>query len=344
MSSAQQQAVTLPVNNLHASTAFYISALQPLGYCLISKVQHKTTTSSFESIGLGPSNTNRVDVFLSEAGRSAHYSKGRKTAHIVFPAPSRAAVRDCYTAALYAGGKALESPNTREDGVFAAIFTDVDENKVEVCFSVPNSRAASTQDDATAVAAPVSQRSKTIETWRDDVAESVAQSPAPGSYPSGRLSSSAPTPSASTEARTTYYPVPAKHQRALSFNSGTPDDAVRQTARRLSIPAASPRDIPGNKGVVGALLGAAAGAAVAYAVVRSREDGKQKEADFDARMATRDRVKAEARSHAADAVTDGVPGLSRPKNRSGIGTTRASDRDSGYYSAESSAGMTTQQS
>jgi len=338
MTSTPQQAVTLPVNSLQASTSFYVAALQPLNYCLISQVQHKTTTSSSEAIGLGPSNTNRIDVFLSQAGRSAGYSRGGKTAHIVFPAQSRAAVSDCYTAALYAGGRAVAPPKLTKDGVFTAIFNDVDGNKVEVCFCAADSEAASTQEEPATTTVPRSQHSKIIETWRDDVAESVAQSTPPGSYPSGRLSSSAPSLNHSAGARTIYYPISATRQRAPSLDSGKIDGSERQTAQISSTTATPTRDIPGSKAIVKTLLGAAAGAAVAYAVVRNREDSKQKEADFDARMAARDRVKAEARSYAAETVTDEVRCPWETKARSGMTNPRLVDRGSGYYSAASMKG------
>ncbi len=339
MTSTPQQAVTLPVNSLQASTSFYVAALQPLNYCLISQVQHKTTTSSSEAIGLGPSNTNRIDVFLSQAARSARYSRGGKTAHIVFPAQSRAAVSDCYTAALYAGGRAVAPPKLTKDGVFTAIFNDVDGNKVEVCFCAADSEAASTQEEPATTTVPRSQHSKIIETWRDDVAESVAQSTAPKSYPGGRLSSSAPSPNHSTGARTIYYPISATRQRAPSFDSGKINGSARRTAQISSTTATPTREIPGSKAVVRTLLGAAAGAAVAYAVVRSREDSKQKEGDFDARIAAKDRVQAEARSYAAATAADEIRCPWGTKTRFGMANTRPVDRGSGYYSAASMRGL-----
>lgn len=185
-------------------------------------------------------------------------------AHIAFTARSRAAVRDFYAAALTAGGRSNGAPASRsdEDGHFNAAILDLDGNSIEVVFrNGPDCR-----DDGTVI-----EHSRVI-TWRRTVTESFHDDRSVVSSRSPLLSS------AQTSAPATPSVVPAAASKAPSIARSVSDTAIPQA------PAASESGNNGGvaKQIIGTLLGAAAGAAVAYAMVASERDSAKKEKDFEA--------------------------------------------------------------
>lgn len=255
--------IGLTVSHLPASTSFFLSALQPLGYKYIGECGSQ--------IGLG---IRDADFFLCQE------SPGIKAgaAHIAFTAPSRTAVRDFYTAALTAGGRPNGAPATRcdEDGHFNAAVLDLDGNSIEVVFR----NGLDVDDDGTVVS-----HSRVIK-WQRSVHETYE------SYRSSRSVVTSRSKAAPTEVSTA---TPSVVSQPASVASKAPSIA-RSVSEPVAVPQAQPTD-SGNgaaKTIIGTLLGAAAGAAVAYAMVRSEQDSAKKEADFSAFTDAKNTVKAAA--------------------------------------------------
>ncbi|CAE7209701.1 glyoxalase family protein [Pyrenophora teres f. teres] len=248
--------IGLTVSHLPTSTSFFLSALQPLGYRYIGETGNQ--------IGLG---INDADFFLCQE------TPGVKAgaAHIAFTAPSTTAVRNFYAAALRAGGRPNGAPGSRcsENGHFNAAVLDFDGNSIEVVYrNGPDMR-----HDGTII-----EHSRVI-TWSRTVTHS-------SSYYESRSSASSSS-SAS----------PVMTPQTESVASKAPS-----VARTVSAPTVVPVPEPqsnsnngsGTQHLLGTLLGAAAGAAVAYAFVRSEQDSAKKEADFSAFMDAKNAVKTAA--------------------------------------------------
>lgn len=321
--------MTLPVSNLARSTSFYLAALSPLGYGFISRVQHETLTTSSEAVGLGPQGSSRVDVFLSQSSRDGAASPN--SAHVVFPAISRIAVREFYAAALQAGGQPVARPDNlpTSDGMFATIITDLDGNRIEVCFADPSSRSGEDPPEQTAqFASPRPETNSAIDEWREGVADSVA----PESVTSLATPTSAKSTSASQalksaalaagQSQTLKSVVSAAAQSKMS--SKRPEENSRTAASTKSSQKGSSISTPsldvGGKAVAGTLIGAAAGAALAYTMIQSKKDSQGREEEHQRRLRT-DEAKAEARAH-----------RELDQRLQSSGKIETTDRDSGYSS------------
>lgn len=208
-------------------------------------------------------------------------------AHIAFTAHSRTAVRDFYTAALTAGGRPNGAPAARcgDEDSFNAAVLDFDGNSIEVVFR----NRPDVMHDGTVI-----EHSRVI-TWQRSVSESYTDS---RSVVSSRTAKPAPSEVAS-KAPT----VVSKAPTAASISRSVSEPIVPQVT-----PASDAGDGAAKK-IIGTLLGAAAGAAVAYAMVRSEQDSAKKEADFSAFMDAKNIVKTAA-SHLAGASSQ--PKLSLP--------------------------------
>ncbi|KAF2871016.1 hypothetical protein BDV95DRAFT_594931 [Massariosphaeria phaeospora] len=278
--------IGLTVSHLPTSCSFFLAALQPLGYRFIGQQGNQ--------IGLG---IHDADFFLCQE------TPGVKAgaAHIAFTAPSRTAVRDFYTAALNAGGRPNGAPASRSEeiGHFNAAILDLDGNSIEVVFS----NGPDLRDDGTVI-----EHSRVI-TWQRTVAESYRDDRS--------VVSSRTAQSASKQALVPAAPA----SRAPSIASRAPSVASKASmSRSVSAPVAVPQVAPppsatgdgAAKKIIGTLIGAAAGAAVAYAMCKSEQDSAKKETDFNAFM----KAKAAA-SHvvhaAAQAIDQPKPSLQDPQ-------------------------------
>ncbi|KAI9653706.1 MAG: hypothetical protein M1831_005734 [Alyxoria varia] len=319
-----QEPLTIPVQNLSVASSFYVNALRPLGYHFISQTQHQTANGTYSNaVGLGPQNFSRVDLFLSQ---SAHGARTSKPAHVVFPAGSRTVVREFYAAALNAGGKLVERPHLQgSEGIFGATVADVDGHKIEVstCEAVTQATEAQNAGDPASVPEP-----QGIQRWRTDVAESTVSGSAPSKSAHGSKRGTVPPAGSVASSKA--------HSQTQSRKDGAASNTSGPTSKGKTAPPPSSTIDVGGKKVVGTILGAAAGAALAYTMVRSKQDSGRREDDFASRMAARERVKTEASAHAPLAQTMPVYSDSerRDKSRS-IRRYSLADRDSGYYSAGS---------
>ncbi|THY36302.1 hypothetical protein D6D01_00584 [Aureobasidium pullulans] len=188
------------------------------------------------------------------------------------------AVRDFYAAALTAGGQPNGSPAFRgcNDCIFNAAVLDLDGNSIEVIYH-------QIEDDD--IYTTVSGGSRVL-THRRGIVNVL------GDEDRSTFISTSPNPAPSTAQSTPQSKAPS----------------LIRTASAPAVPAVSQASSPDNgfqitgKAIIGTILGAAAGAAVAYAMIRSEQDGAQLEAEFAeamSRKAASSRASSKAPSKAA---------------------------------------------
>jgi hypothetical protein len=209
------------------------------------------------------------------------YSVNAGAAHIAFTAPSRSAVRGFYAAALNAGGRPNGAPSSRtdDDDHFNAAVLDFDGNSIEVVFR----NAPDLRTDGTVI-----EHSRVI-TWQRSIAET---------YQYDRTVTSAHT--SYTASRQTVAPASVAPSTApvvvsmaptiasMASMATTAANMVRSVSAEVSASQAAissnPTDSGAAKTLIGTLLGAAAGATVAYALYKSEQDSAKKEKEFTAFM------------------------------------------------------------
>lgn len=154
-------------------------------------------------------------------------------AHIAFLAPARHAVDAFFTAALRAGGTIHGEPAVRdaESGYYNAAVLDLDGNSIEVVHRAGN--------DTDPVEAPGRQEGSRVLTWQRDVARSCADGRSVVRA-AGTVASRVPAPTVVGSS-----PVPQPPPPVVATGDA------------------------GAKAIIGTLLGAAAGAAVAYAMTKA---------------------------------------------------------------------------
>ena len=123
--------VGFPVSNYKKSKAFYLQALEPLGYGLVMEVSSDHSGGKSHA-GFGTEG--RPRFWISEG-------KGEKgSMHIAFKAKTRKAVEEFYEAALKAGGKDNGAPGLRphyHDNYYGAFVLDPDGHNIEAVCHLP---------------------------------------------------------------------------------------------------------------------------------------------------------------------------------------------------------------
>ncbi|PPJ54478.1 hypothetical protein CBER1_02505 [Cercospora berteroae] len=261
----------LTVSHIPSATSFYLAALQPLGYRFIG---HQG-----DSIGLG---VDSADFFITQAPIGTRPSPN----HIAFLAENRNIVRDCYAASLEAGGRPSGSPDYRNADCtcFNAAVEDHDGNTVEFIFRQPHGEGAGCGE-----AAP-SEHSRVL-TWREGVDEAGnaddAQSVAKSAISRGSQASKATVKSRMQTA------IDLAKSTAESTKSAAPSQGI---SRVDTAPATSGSSFP-SKTIIGTALGAAAGAALMFALHREESKNAKEEADHMAYMASRSNAKSRHSVH-----------------------------------------------
>ncbi|KAI4718109.1 hypothetical protein E4T48_05730 [Aureobasidium sp. EXF-10727] len=235
--------VGLTVSHVPSACSFFLSALQPLGYRYVG--------NQGDSVGFG---TDDADFFLSPEVPGIP----RSNAHVAFSATSKSAVRDFYAAALTAGGRPNGAPAFRgcNDYIFNAAVLDLDGNSIEVIYHPLEEHDAYTT---------VSGGSRVL-TWRRGIVNVLAD-----------------------EDRTTFVSARRNQPHVEDMSTTSVAESSRSKApsvtRTASMPTISSEGSESGfqitgKAIIGTILGAAAGAAAAYAMVKSEQDSAQQEADF----------------------------------------------------------------
>ncbi|THY27684.1 hypothetical protein D6D00_04780 [Aureobasidium pullulans] len=265
--------VGLTVSHVPSACSFFLSALQPLGYRYVG--------NQGDSVGFG---TDDADFFLSPEVPGVN----RSNAHVAFSATSKSAVRDFYAAALTAGGQPNGSPAFRgcNDCIFNAAVLDLDGNSIEVIYHQIE------DDDAYTT---VSGGSRVL-TWRRGIVNVL------GDEDRSTFISTSPNPAPSTAQSTPQSKAPSV-VRTASAPAVTTSSQTSSSDNGFQIT---------GKAIIGTILGAAAGAAVAYAMVRSEQDGAQQEAEF-AEAISRKAASSRASSKAPSKATPSQAQTSKAK-------------------------------
>ncbi|KAK0928555.1 hypothetical protein LTR29_017378 [Friedmanniomyces endolithicus] len=184
-----------------------------------------------------------ADFFLTQHPRGRAVSP----THVAFTADSRLTVRNCYAAALTAGAHPSGAPSYRDRdcSVFNAAVEDLDGNVVEFVFrEVVNAE----EDNGIALLALGDSR---VTTWQQNVAKSELHSE-----------------------------VESHSSRSLRHQRTTPTPALKRSSTLPVNPIAT-TDFR-SKAMLGTMIGATAGAALAWAMMKSEGNGARDEAAFTA--------------------------------------------------------------
>ncbi|EEH34927.2 hypothetical protein PAAG_05974 [Paracoccidioides lutzii Pb01] len=229
--------LTLTVSHLPTSTSFFLSCLQPLGYRFIGRHDN--------NVGFGSVPGEPADFWIAEERPGVPAG----AAHVAFPAPSRDAVSQFFIAALKAGGKIHGEPTLRdaEQSYYSAAVIDFDGNSIEAVHRPSTSGSGKPSGDRALTiiknGSEVSKASSSV------MIESVVRQKSEiGTYVS-KAKTSVSKPAAASASPQTKGPASIQLQPQ---------------------PTALPKDSTNSaKTVVGTLLGAAAGAAIAYSILKN---------------------------------------------------------------------------
>lgn len=126
--------LTLLVSDFAASKAFYVTALEPLGYEVIMEIDRERFPSLPFEAGVGLGVGGKPDLWLR-----AHDGPIAPT-HVAFRADTRAAVDAFHAAALAAGGTDHGGPGLRPEyhpNYYGAFVLDPDGYNVEAVKHAP---------------------------------------------------------------------------------------------------------------------------------------------------------------------------------------------------------------
>ncbi|KAK5721470.1 hypothetical protein LTR15_006058 [Elasticomyces elasticus] len=250
----------LTVSRIPAATSFYLATLAPLGYRYVG--------SSGDSVGLG---VDQADLFLTQEPHGQTVSP----THVAFAADSRLTVRNCYAAALSSGAHPSGAPSYRDRDctVFNAAVEDLDGNVIEFVY---RQEVEPEPEEHQSVEAPQDSR---VLSWQQSVANS-------GLHDDQRSLDSR-TSRARSRADTVRDLV-SSASRSVRSQSEAPTPGL---TRARTLPTA---EFP-SKAMLGTMLGATAGAALAWAMMQSEGKSARDEAAF--ATSTRSRSSTRQSSH-----------------------------------------------
>ncbi|OKL63055.1 hypothetical protein UA08_02023 [Talaromyces atroroseus] len=239
--------LTLTVSHLPTSTSFFLSCLQPLGYKFIGRHD--------EYIGFGSKADEPADFWLAQEQPGTPAG----AAHIAFPAPSTEAVNSFFISALKAGGKIHGEPKVRdpESGYFSAAVVDLDGNSIEAVYRPPGQTnngnngydIVSMRGGPSALQTGSVKNGSVVSRARSTKTESVMQQDravhAIENIPASRV-------------QMLYDQQQSQQSMYQSYTTQTQSDNTgNSNGSNLSA-----------KTIIGTLLGATAGAAIAYAMIK----------------------------------------------------------------------------
>ncbi|OAX78284.1 hypothetical protein ACJ72_07411 [Emergomyces africanus] len=228
--------LTLTVSHLPTSTSFFLSCLQPLGYRFIGRHDN--------NVGFGSVPGEPADFWIAEERPGVPAG----AAHVAFPAPSRDAVSQFFIAALKAGAKIHGEPTLRdaEQNYYSAAVIDFDGNSIE---AVHRPRSSGSDKPSTDRALTIIKNGSVVSTVSSTKTESVIRSKSEIGTHVSRAKTAVSKPGAA---------------------SASPQSKAPPSVQLQQPPVLQPKDSTnGAKTVVGTLLGAAAGAAIAYSIFRT---------------------------------------------------------------------------
>ncbi|KAK0334197.1 hypothetical protein LTR91_001209 [Friedmanniomyces endolithicus] len=182
-----------------------------------------------------------ADFFLTQHPRGQAVSP----THVAFTADSRLTVRNCYAAALTSGAHPSGAPSYRDRdcSVFNAAVEDLDGNVIEFVF---RELVEAEEDKVPALLAPDDSR---VTTWQKNVAKSGPHSE-----------------------------VESHSSHSLRYQRATSTPALKRS-RTLPVNPIATTEFR-SKAMLGTMLGASAGAAIAWAMMKSEGNSARDEAAF----------------------------------------------------------------
>ncbi|THC88605.1 hypothetical protein EYZ11_011946 [Aspergillus tanneri] len=236
--------LTLTVSHLPTSTSFFLSCLQPLGYQFIGRHD--------DYIGFGQNSGEPADFWITEQKPGVPAG----AAHVAFPAPSKDAVGSFFICALKAGGKIHGEPKTRdsESGYYSAAIIDFDGNSIEAVYRASSSSARS---EVSRPALALLENGSVVSKATSKVSSMKPESIAPPK----------------SEARSHVSRAMTTVERGMPSERSTPSVSPREIQQgpsptyivHTAHTTQKTDDSKAAKTIVGTLIGAAAGAALAYA-------------------------------------------------------------------------------
>ena len=284
----------IEVSHLPSSASFYAAVIQPLGLQYLSS---SPTAGGPACLHFGLVSDIGTEIVFSLVSRPAP-----RRSYIYLTAPSPKSVTDFHKTCLLAHH---QTDNTIEINSAESIARtrDFDGNMLEAVYSsrggrrVPTIHTAATENEA-----------RRVLEWQHNVAKSIsAQSDARSEVSGTSHRSHQPLPV--TYRRAESYPPPSERPMRLVRRETITTEHYRREDERAR--AASGGGGISGKAVIGTLLGAAAGAAVAYAMVRSESPQRMAPPPMGRRASYGDRGSGSSYTHVPlERVVERVPARS----------------------------------
>ncbi|KAH7369520.1 hypothetical protein BKA65DRAFT_623 [Rhexocercosporidium sp. MPI-PUGE-AT-0058] len=251
----------IQVAHLPSAASFYGSLTQPLGLQFLSATPVSPACLHFGYVQPTSSGPRKVTVFT--VSQAAH----PRLSHITLSAPSPKAVYDFHGKSQLLNQDRGRGENTFDQGddEERALTRDFDGNMIEAVYST-RAQGSNPHDTLAIEPAGLDKESKRVLEWQQDVARSISGSQA-GSQVSYRGEEQA---GPGTFRRADTFPSDFGRERPMRLvrRETVTTEHYSQAERERERKEAASKGISG-KAVLGTLLGAAAGAAFAYAMTRS---------------------------------------------------------------------------
>lgn len=253
---------TIEVSHLASSSSFYAAVTQPLGIHFLC-----ASPSSPHSLHFGiPAQPSEILFTLTE-------SHSPRPSTITLTASNSTQVANFHALALESNTHHSTNLIQHSSDAAVAKTTDLDGNMLEVRYARSPPRRGSVQAAPTTITtASTAKEARRVLDWQRDVARSISsQSPTPSRDQSPQRAMVLAPPQQEQAPSQVAPPPTEPDSRPALLRSAT---APMMSAMYNEVSAALPERIGEGlsaQAIIGTILGAAAGAAVAYAMVRSEE-------------------------------------------------------------------------
>ncbi|KAH7383124.1 hypothetical protein BKA64DRAFT_178029 [Cadophora sp. MPI-SDFR-AT-0126] len=256
----------IQVAHLPSAASFYGSLTQPLGLQFLSATPVSPACLHFGYVQQSPSGPRKITVFT--VSQAAH----PRLSHITLSAPSPKAVYDFHGKSLLLNQDRGRGENTfdQEEDEERALTRDFDGNMIEAVYSTRASRGAAPRGPPAIEPAGLDKESRRVLEWQQDVARSISGSQAPGSQAGSHVGHREDQTGPGTFRRADTFPSDFGRERPMRLVRRETVTTEHYSQAERERQAGASGGISG-KAVIGTLLGAAAGAAFAYAMTRSED-------------------------------------------------------------------------
>ncbi|KAG4435188.1 hypothetical protein IFR05_009327 [Cadophora sp. M221] len=256
----------IQVSHLASAASFYGALTQPLGLQFLSATPISPACLHFGYVQQSSSGPRKITVFT--VSQAAH----PRLSHITLSAPSPKAVYDFHGKSQLLNPDRGRGENSfdQDDDEERSLTRDFDGNMIEAVYSTRVSQGGARGTPAIEPAG-LDKESKRVLEWQQDVARSISGSEAPRSQAGSQVSYRGEEQAGpGTFRRADTFPTDFGRERPMRLvrRETVTTEHYSQAERERERKEAASGGISG-KAVIGTLLGAAAGAAFAYAMTRS---------------------------------------------------------------------------